>query len=209
MPEQLRRYVQDPSWLVELSERDWLDQLDSQIERSGFDEKGARLSQPLETEIMSVLVDSPRESNVALLLADFGEGKSFFTVSLCMRLRERFLESPNSGSPVPVRLHLRGYRHVSAPADFLRAQLELVGLSTTDWATLRRLPVLVVPGRPRRDVRSPGSCHSARQSRADRVAPRNARRASSPRSRAGPISSHLASTASCFTTGCAGRMFSG
>ena len=144
MPEQLRRYMQDPCSLVEPSEQGWLDQLGTQIERFGFDEKGARLSSPLETEIISVLVDSPRGSNVALLLADFGEGKSFFTVSLCVRMRDHFLGAPRSGSPIPVRLHLRSYRHVSAPADFLRTQLELHGLSMTDWAELRQRNVLVV-----------------------------------------------------------------
>ena len=91
-----------------------------------------------------MLVDSPKGSNVALLLADFGEGKSFFTVSLCIRLQERYLREPRSGSPVPVRLHLRGYRHVSAPADFLRTQLELLGLSMADLAELRRGNILVV-----------------------------------------------------------------
>jgi len=144
MPERLQRYVQDPRSFVEPSERGWLDQLPARIERFGFDEKGARLGRPLEAEILSVLADSPRGSNVALLLADFGEGKSFFTVSLCIRLHGRYLGEPRSGSPVPVRLHLRGYRHVSAPADFLRTQLELLGLSMADWAELRRGNVLVV-----------------------------------------------------------------
>jgi hypothetical protein len=143
-PEQLRRYVQDPRSFVEPNEQEWLDQLPARIERFGFDEKGARLGHPLETEILSVLADSPRRSNVALLLADFGEGKSFFTVSLCVRLQKRYLEEPRSGSPIPVRLHLRGYRHVSAPADFLRTQLGLLGLSMADWAELRRGNVLVV-----------------------------------------------------------------
>ena len=136
--------MQHPHSFVEPSERAWLDQLPTAIERFGFDENGARISRPLEAEILSVLADSPRGSNVALLLADFGEGKSFLTVSLCMGLRDRYLAEPRSGSPVPVRLHLRGYRHVSAPADFLRTQLELVGLSMADWAELRRGNVLVV-----------------------------------------------------------------
>ena len=144
MPERLRRYVQHPRSFVEPSERGWMDQLSTRIERFGFDEKGARLGRPLEDEILSVLVDSPRGSNVALLLADFGEGKSFFTVSLCIRLQDRYLGEPRSGSPIPVRLHLRGYRHVSAPADFLRTQLDLLGLSMADWAELRRGNVLVI-----------------------------------------------------------------
>ena len=144
VPERLRRYVQDLRSFVEPSERGWLGQLPARIERFGFDEKGARLGRPLEAEILSVLADSPRGSNVALLLADFGEGKSFFTVSLCARLQERYLQEPRSGSPIPVRLHLRGYRHVSAPADFLRTQLELLGLSMADWAELRRGDVLIV-----------------------------------------------------------------
>lgn len=144
MAEQLRRYTQDPLSFVELSERNWLSQLATRIERFGFDEKGIRLARPLGDEVLSVLVDSPAGSNVALLLADFGEGKSFFTVSLCVHLQERYLREPRSGSPIPVRLHLRGYRHVSAPADFLRTGLEFLGLSMTDWAELRRGNVFVV-----------------------------------------------------------------
>ena len=144
LPERLRRYVQDPCSFVERSKREWLDQLTTQIERFGFDEKGAGLGRPLEAEIISVLVDSPKGSNVALLLADFGEGKSFFTVSLCIRLRDRYLKEPQSRSPIPVRLQLRGYRDVSAPADFLRTQLELLGLSMEHLAELRRGSILFV-----------------------------------------------------------------
>jgi hypothetical protein len=144
LPGQLRRYIQDEESFVERSERGWLSQLASGIERFGFDDKGARLARPLEDEILSVLLDSPEGSNVALLLAEFGEGKSFFTVSLCARLRDRYLAAPGSSSPVPVRLRLRGYRYVSAAADFLRTQLELLGLSMTDWGELCRGNVLVI-----------------------------------------------------------------
>jgi pyruvate-formate lyase-activating enzyme len=144
LPGRLAAYLKDPVRFVEPKERAWLDQLESQIVRFGFDENGARLACPLEAEIISVLFDSPTGSNVALLLAEFGEGKSFFTVSLCCHLRARYLSEPRAKSPIPIRLFLRGYRHVSAPVDFLRTQLELIGLGMDEWSELRRQNVLVV-----------------------------------------------------------------
>jgi Pentapeptide repeats (8 copies) len=144
LPSKLNSYLKDARSFVEPSEQIWLDQLDSQIERYGFDEKGARLTRPLQEEVLSVLLDSPSSSNVVLLLADFGEGKSFFSVSLCVRLQIRYLREPKSASPIPVRFFLRGYRHVSTPLDFLRDQLALIGLSMEEWAELRRRNILVV-----------------------------------------------------------------
>nr|WP_225954174.1 pentapeptide repeat-containing protein [Kibdelosporangium phytohabitans] len=144
LPQRLSHYLQNKVSFVEQNERGWLDQLNRQIERFGFNERGARLGRPLEVEILSVLVDSPIGSNVALLLAEFGEGKSFFTVSLCVHLQERYLREPRSDVPIPIRLHLRGYRFVSSPADFLANQLGNAGLETTDWADLRRRNVLVI-----------------------------------------------------------------
>ena len=144
LPSRLARYMKDPSSFVEPNERAWLDQLGTQIKRFGFDEKGARLARPLQDEVLSVLFDSPTGSNIALLLAEFGEGKSFFTVSLCARLQARYLRDPRAESPIPIRLFLRGYRHVSAPADFLRTQLELIGLGMEEWSELRQRNVLIV-----------------------------------------------------------------
>lgn len=144
LPDKLRAYVQNRESFVERGERGWLSKIASGIERFGFDDKGARLPRPLEDEILSILLDSSTGPSVALLLAEFGEGKSYFTVSLCARLQDRYLAAPRSGSPVPVRLRLKGYRHVSAPVDFLRSQLELQGLSMTDWAELCRGNVLVI-----------------------------------------------------------------
>jgi Rho termination factor, N-terminal domain/Pentapeptide repeats (8 copies)/NACHT domain len=144
LPGKLGKYVRDTRSFVEPNESAWLDQLDSQIERFGFDEKGARLQGSLEDEVLSVLFDSPNGSNIVLLLAEFGEGKSFFTVSLCVRLQARYLREPRSASPIPVRFFLRGYRNVSAPLDFLRDQLGLIGLGMEEWAELRRRNVLII-----------------------------------------------------------------
>ena len=80
---------------------------------------------------------------MALLLAEFGEGKSFFTVSLCAYLRARYLAEPGPGSPIPSLL-LQGFQHTSSATDFLRTQLERTGLTMQDWAELRREEVLVI-----------------------------------------------------------------
>jgi hypothetical protein len=144
LPEKVARYIRDIRSFTQPNERIWLDELDSQIERSGFDEKDARLSRPLQEEILSALCGSRGGSNVALLLAEFGEGKSFFTVSLCASLQARYLAEPGGAVPVPIRLLLRGYRHVSSPLDFLRTQLEFIGLNINDWSELQRTNILVI-----------------------------------------------------------------
>lgn len=144
LSEKLASYIRDKRSFVQPSELAWLDQLDSQIERFGFDEKGIRLSRPLRAEILSVLFDSSGDDNVALLLAEFGEGKSFFTVSLCADLQAQYLAEPRPATPIPVRLFLKGYRHTTSPAEFLRMQLEQVGLSMEEWPELLRQNILVV-----------------------------------------------------------------
>lgn len=144
LPRKLAAYLGDVRSFVEPKEVGWLEQLDSQIERFGFDEKGVRLPRPLQDEIMARLLDPRSDSNVALLIADFGEGKSFFTVSLCASLRTRYFADPLAGRPIPIRLMLRGYRHFTSPIEFLRSQLEQVGLSMEEWPELMRLKILVV-----------------------------------------------------------------
>jgi CheY-like chemotaxis protein len=144
LSEKLASYIKDKRSFVQPSELTWLDQLDSQIERYGFDEKGGRLSRPLRTEILAVLFNSSDNARVALLLAEFGEGKSFFTVSLCAYLQAQYLAEPRPATPIPVRLFLKGYRHATSPADFLRIQLEQVGLSMEEWPELLRQNVLII-----------------------------------------------------------------
>ncbi len=138
LPEKLAGYIKDASSFVLPPEKAWLDQIESQVTRFGFDEKGTRLPQPLETEVLSALFGPSTSSNVALLLAEFGEGKSFFTVSLCVHLQARYLAKPGSGVPIPIRLPLKGFRHTSSATDFLRTQLELIGLDVRDFGELRR-----------------------------------------------------------------------
>ena len=144
LPQRLAAYIGDARSFVERKEFIWLDQLDSQIERYGFDEKGAHLPRPLQDEILSALFGSSAGSNVALLLAEFGEGKSFFTVSLCVSLRNRYLAEPRAGRPIPLRLLLRGYRDTNSPIEFLRTQLQQVGLSMEDWPELIRRELLII-----------------------------------------------------------------
>jgi len=144
LPGRLAAYIANPHSFVERKEFVWLKQLKSQIERFGFDEKGVRLARPLRTEILSALFESRAGSNVALLLAEFGEGKSFFTVSLCEYLRDRYLEQPRSSRPIPLRFFLRGYRDVDSPLEFLRAQLQQLGLSLEDWPELIRREILII-----------------------------------------------------------------
>lgn len=142
LPERLARYINDPSSYVLSNERAWLQELDHQIKRYCYDDRGARLERPALVEVLAALDEPP---HVALLVADFGEGKSFFTVALCSHLRERFMHSPTSGTLLPIRLYLRGFRHTDSPSEFLRSQLELVGLTTEDlYGGIRRARLAVV-----------------------------------------------------------------
>jgi DNA-binding GntR family transcriptional regulator len=145
LPERLARYIQDPASFVRRHEMAWLEQIDSELVRFGYDEKGIRLRRPLQAEILAAICDPPSGSKVALLLAEFGEGKSFFTVSLCRRLQDQYLAEPGSGSPIPVRLLLQGFRHVTSATEFLSQQLGFIGLSIPDWSELLRdAEVLVI-----------------------------------------------------------------
>lgn len=144
LPERLAKYVTNRQSFVQRKETVWLDQLESQIERFGFDENGIRLARPLREEILSVLCSDSNESNVVLLQADFGEGKSFFTVSLCIHLQAQYLMEPSVAMPIPIRLFLHDYRHVSSPFDFLRTQLAQLGLEMEDWHDLAQRNVLVI-----------------------------------------------------------------
>ena len=65
LPDRLRGYLEDLRSFVEKPESGWLGQLDTGIERFGFDESGARLDRPLEAEVMSVLAGSQQGSTVA------------------------------------------------------------------------------------------------------------------------------------------------
>ena len=58
-----------------------------------------------EQSVLHWLRESDRDC--ALLLGDFGDGKSFFTYTLARRMTEEFLRSPGSGW-IPLRLSLRG-----------------------------------------------------------------------------------------------------
>ncbi len=144
LPEKLAAYVASELSFVQAKEVSWLEQVRYEIERFGYDENGSRLHKPLKTEILSALFDSPGGSDVALLLAEFGEGKSFFTVSLCLKLRNSFLTQPAAEYPIPLRFFLRDYRHVSSSVEFLRTQLEQLGLDMTVWPDLIHRKVLII-----------------------------------------------------------------
>ena len=58
LSKKLASFIREKRSFVQPSELAWLDQLDSQIERFGFDEEGIRLARPLRSEILSVLSNS-------------------------------------------------------------------------------------------------------------------------------------------------------
>ncbi|WP_170153829.1 NACHT domain-containing protein [Actinoplanes italicus] len=67
-----------------------------------------------------------------LLLADFGEGKSFFTYELSRYLCERFLEEPEHGI-LPLRIPLGLFSGTEGGRALLVNRLDQIGVTLTQW----------------------------------------------------------------------------
>lgn len=144
LPASIDHYLRSPTSLLQPNEREWLPMLDTCIERRGFDADGRLLDAPLQ----EVIIEALKPTNPApttLLTADFGEGKSFFTVSFCHVLRERFLANLTPEAPIPFRFHLKDFRKINDASEFLSRQLERIGVSRAEWTSLtQQWNVLVV-----------------------------------------------------------------
>jgi hypothetical protein len=89
---------------------------------------------PLNSALETVLRDWLRgtESRSLLLLAEFGEGKSFFTYYLSRRLAEEFLKQPDDGW-IPLRLSLRAFRAQPYVGALLASRLSEIGSDVSEW----------------------------------------------------------------------------
>lgn len=144
VPASVDGYLRSPTSLTQPNEREWLPMLETSIERRGLDADGRPLDSPLQEVIIKAL-EPTNPAPTALLTADFGEGKSFFTVSFCHALRERFLANPTPANPIPFRFHLKGFRKVDDASEFLSRQLQQIGVSLAEWTSLtQQWNVLVV-----------------------------------------------------------------
>lgn len=78
-----------------------------------------------------------RAEHTLLLLGEFGDGKSFFTYDLSLRLAAEFLENP-SGGWACLRIPLRFLQEELTPSELLRRRLDAIGVSLADWAEVTR-----------------------------------------------------------------------
>lgn len=78
------------------------------------------------------------DNPVALLLGDFGDGKSFFTYTLARRLCEAFSRSPKAGW-IPLRLTLRDLGNQAVDfRQFLEQRLKEFSADMGEWNTVNR-----------------------------------------------------------------------
>jgi len=93
-------------------------------DRNGVELRGTAIEQLMEW------LGSP--VRVALVLAEFGDGKSFLTYSLSRHLLQAFRADPASGF-IPLRFALREFATARNVREFLEARLELFGAEPSGW----------------------------------------------------------------------------
>ncbi|WP_373688170.1 NACHT domain-containing protein [Actinoplanes aureus] len=105
------------------------------VEPKAADERGDTLPGSLLSAVQQWLGNDEKRS--LLLLAEFGEGKSFFSYSLTRRLSREFLADPSTGS-IAVRIGLRDLKTNDDPRDFIDRRLREFGSSIGEWNSLTR-----------------------------------------------------------------------
>jgi hypothetical protein len=136
-PESWRTYlVRDAAHCVSGEDRAHFRELQVDfVEPEAADERGTPLGATLDGVVQEWLADTGRRSRSLLVLADFGEGKSFFTYLLSRRLSVAALADPGSGW-VPLRLALKELRTARTARELLEYRLADIGCSMADWSLL-------------------------------------------------------------------------
>ena len=142
LPEKWRKYLKTPGLLLTEHEADpaTVREYDFIYERRAaarlLDKDGRVVDGTAEEYFLKWLNES--EKSNALLLGDFGDGKSFFTYSLARRLCADFSASPNSGW-IPLRLSLRGVGNKSNmdPRAFLDQRLREFSEGISEWNDIK------------------------------------------------------------------------
>lgn len=111
----------------------FVDLLQDHVELNVLDAAGRPTATSLYEHVRHWLSD--RGPSTYLLLAEFGEGKSYFTYVLGRRLAAEFLSDPRN-SWFPLRMPLRELRRAASPEAFIRHQVERIGATVDGWARL-------------------------------------------------------------------------
>nr|WP_274536512.1 TIR domain-containing protein [Pseudofrankia sp. BMG5.36] len=163
-PDSLRAYLSDDD-LHCLSGEDrsrFRDLLNEFVEPWAADDRGTPLGTTLEVEIQSWLADPRPESGSLLLLAEFGEGKSFFTYQLSRSLARDALRDPRGGW-IPLRIALKDLRNVRDGRDLLERRLADIDVTVAQWnaASDRHQTLVILDGFDEMSVRlDPASLRS-------------------------------------------------
>lgn len=139
LPASWRDYLKTPAKLLTQFEGD----LETSVHYEGLyenyvplrltDEDGFSMEGTAEDYFLQWLQQPDTDS--ALLLGDFGDGKTFFTYTLARKLAKQFLESPAAGW-IPLRLSLRD--HQTDSRQFLDSRLREFGSSLAEWNDVQR-----------------------------------------------------------------------
>ncbi|HZM76307.1 MAG TPA: NACHT domain-containing protein [Candidatus Limnocylindrales bacterium] len=94
------------------------------------EESGSPLPGTLDSNVRDWLTDQSPQS--LLLLAEFGEGKSFFCYQFAVQLAQQFLANPSAGW-IPLSLPLRAFRQETSMSRLLDSRLAAIGIDRPDW----------------------------------------------------------------------------
>lgn len=132
LPRVWHAYLRDPSRHCFPTEKagHFADLYQHQVEIKVADENGSVLEGSLMAHVRRWLAE--RDGPDLFLMADFGEGKSLFTYTLCRRLCEEFVRDPASGV-LPLRLPLSGFTDGIPARELLQRRLQDVGATMADW----------------------------------------------------------------------------
>ncbi|MCG5446114.1 N-6 DNA methylase [Micromonospora sp. NIE79] len=132
------RYLSDPQMLCFVNEdaRHFNELYTNQVQLRATDRNGSLLAHNLLDETVAWL-DNPDSTEPLLLLADFGEGKSFFTYSLARQLCQDYLREPETGV-VPLRIPLREFARAGDSRRLFQRRLAELGATVADWRELER-----------------------------------------------------------------------
>jgi hypothetical protein len=135
LDEALQEYLSDPILMTFLPEHrhHFVELLSDRVELGVLDAAGTPLPETLAEHVRTWL--RQQTPSTYLLLAEFGEGKSFFTFDFGRQLASEFMEDPVN-SWFPLRMPLRELRRAKTPEDFVRRQLERIGATPEAWARL-------------------------------------------------------------------------
>jgi hypothetical protein len=135
IPDSWLRYLKTPERHAVYGEEDFAAVRQDAILLGALSEGGALVSGTLHENVREWLTERPERT--LLLLAEFGDGKSFFGYELGLKLAAEFLDDPAHGW-VALRIPLRSLRDDSQPSSLLQGRLDKIGLSAADWAEVTR-----------------------------------------------------------------------